>query len=110
MLQPWLESYWLLATSISELLPETTDTMSIKDFIRATQKMAQHRYQVGDVRCTEAASSITFKHAVGAIESLGYIVQRQEGRDRVLLRAPRGENDVDPIPALADRLRTFFSH
>ena len=110
VLQPWMESYWLLATSISELLPETTDTMSIKDFIRATQKMAQHRYQVGDVRCTEAASSITFKHAVGAIESLGYIVQRQEGRDRVLVRAPRGDNDVDPIPALADRLRTFFSH
>jgi len=62
------------------------------------------------VRCTEAASSINFKNAIGAIESLGYVVQRQEGRDRLLTRTPRGENDVDPIPALADRLRTFFSH
>jgi glycerol-3-phosphate O-acyltransferase len=110
VLQPWLESYWLLTTGIRELLPGTKDSLSIKDFIRATQKMAQHRYQVGDVRCTEAASSISFKNAIGAIESLGYVLQLQEGRDRRLTRTPRGESDVDPIPALADRLRTFFSH
>lgn len=110
VLQPWLESYWLLTTGICELLPGMEDSMSIKDFIRGTQKMAQHRYQVGDVRCTEAASSINFKNAIGAIESLGYILQEQKGRERRLGRTPRGENGADPIPALAERLRTFFSH
>jgi glycerol-3-phosphate O-acyltransferase len=110
VVQPWLESYWLLATGLQELLPDTTDAMPIKDFIRGTQRMASHRYQVGDVTCPEAASSINFKNAIGAIESLGYVEQRQEGREKLIARTPRGENDVDPIPALADRLATYFSH
>ena len=93
-----------------ELLPGANDAMPVKEFIRETQRMGRHRYQVGDVTCPEAASSMTFKHAIGAIETLGYVCQRQEGRDKLIARMPRGDNDVDPIPALADRLRTYFSH
>ena len=105
ILEPWLESYWILASTIEESLGEE---MSQKDFFRKAQVNAQRRFQVGDIRCPEAASSVTFKHALDAYVEMDLVARRKKGRDTMLTRLPPRRDDAT-AGRLAARLSEYFS-
>jgi glycerol-3-phosphate O-acyltransferase len=105
ILEPWLESYWLLASTIDESL---TDEMSQKEFFRTAQTNAQRRFQVGDIRCAESASSVTFKHALDAYVEMDLVGRRKKGRDTILMRRPARRDDAT-AGRIAARLSSYFS-
>ncbi len=107
VLEPWLEAYWLLAVGLEQHLLQT---MPEKEFVKRVQRMARRLYQEGDISCPEASSSVTFSHAINAYEEMGLVKRSRKGRDKLLsLDAPSAEHP-ETIPALADRLRDFFSY
>ena len=105
ILEPWLESYWILASTIDESLG---DELSQKEFFRLAQNNARRRFQVGDIRCPESASSVTFKHALDAYVEMELVERRKKGRETLLVRlAPR--RDDDTAARIAARLNGYFS-
>ncbi|MDP6945421.1 MAG: hypothetical protein QF464_14835 [Myxococcota bacterium] len=105
ILEPWLESYWLLASTIDETL---LDEMPHKEFLQVVQSNARRRFQVGDIRCPEAASSATFKHALDAYIEMGLVTRQKKGRDTMLVRTtPR--RDDDTAARIAAQLNAYFS-
>ena len=105
ILEPWLESYWILASTIEESLSEE---MSQKEFFRQAQVNAQRRFQVGDIRCPESASSVTFKHALDAYIEMDLVGRRRKGRDTLLVRLPPRRDDAT-AQHIASRLSEYFS-
>ncbi|MGB0589220.1 MAG: 1-acyl-sn-glycerol-3-phosphate acyltransferase [Myxococcota bacterium] len=105
ILQPWLESYWILASTIDESL---TEEISQKEFFRTAQTNAQRRFQVGDIRCPESASSVTFKHALDAYVEMDLVSRRKKGRDTLLVQLPARRDDAT-AGVIASRLSTYFS-
>ena len=108
VLEPWLEAYWLLATGLKEFLGASRTEVSEKEFVRQLQDLARRRYHVGDISCPEAGSSVTFKHALEAYESLGYVKRISRGRERILSLPSYEQLESDPVGELAGHLRQYF--
>jgi len=105
ILAPWLESYWILASVLDEAL---VDELPQKELLNLVQDNARRRFQVGDIRCPEAASSATFKHALQAYIEMGLVERQKRGRDTVLVRTmPR--RDDDTAARIAAQLNGYFN-
>jgi glycerol-3-phosphate O-acyltransferase len=102
---PWIEAYWLLATGITELV---TDELPEKELLKKLQRLSRRRFHEGDVRCLEAASSVTFKHALEACVEMGYVARVRRGRDSFIARVGSKEGAPDRLTTLIAELHRFF--
>ncbi|MCB9729923.1 MAG: 1-acyl-sn-glycerol-3-phosphate acyltransferase [Deltaproteobacteria bacterium] len=102
---PWIESYWLLATGILETVDEEIPE---KDLLKKLQRMSRRRFHEGDVRCLEAASTVTFKQALEACVELGYVARVRRGRDSFIRRLGGTEGAPDPLLELTAELHRFI--
>ncbi|MGM0575769.1 MAG: 1-acyl-sn-glycerol-3-phosphate acyltransferase [Myxococcota bacterium] len=105
VLEPWLEAYWLLGVGLQELVAAE---MPEKEFLKRLQRVAARRFHEGDVTRPEAASSVTFKHALDAYGELDYVVRKRRGRDRFVRRMGTESGEEDPLPELLERLQGFM--
>ncbi|MEZ4267272.1 MAG: 1-acyl-sn-glycerol-3-phosphate acyltransferase [Myxococcota bacterium] len=103
---PWVEAYWLLATGISELVSEE---MPEKELMKKLQRQSRRRFHEGDVRCLEAASSVTFKHALEACVEMGYVARIRRGRESFIARVAARDGQAEPLVGLASELHRFFA-
>jgi glycerol-3-phosphate O-acyltransferase len=103
---PWVEAYWLLATGISELV---SGEMPEKELMKKLQRQSRRRFHEGDVRCLEAASSVTFKHALEACVEMGYVARVRHGREAFIARVAAREGQTEPLVGLAAELHRFFA-
>ncbi len=105
ILSPWVEAYWLLATAVHAL---GDSSISEKDLVKKAQQTAQRRFHVGDIASPEAASAVTFKHALNACEEFGLLTRRRKGRDKLITAVHRDGSDGS-LEEMAERLRVFLN-
>jgi len=105
VLLPWIEAYWLLATALDR---QGTEPVSQAALVKEAQTVGERRYQVGDITCTEASSSVTFQHALDAYAEFGFLERTRKGREKIITCAP-AEDGVGQFAELAERLRTYFA-
>jgi glycerol-3-phosphate O-acyltransferase len=104
ILEPWLESYWLMAVGIDELLDHA---MSEREFLKKVQRMGRLRFHEGEIRLPEALSLTTFRHAKNAYQEMGHMVQIKIGRDTLCQRARNDDADPSRSDALKDMARNL---
>jgi glycerol-3-phosphate O-acyltransferase len=103
VLLPWVEAYWLLAMTLDRHADEpVTETALVKD----AQTIGERRYQVGDITCTEASSSVSFQHALDAYAEFGFLTRARKGREKLITCTP-AEDGEGPFADLAERLKTY---
>ncbi|MFT7581622.1 MAG: glycerol-3-phosphate O-acyltransferase, partial [Myxococcota bacterium] len=105
VLLPWVEAYWLLAKAFERYGDEPITESTL---VKHAQVMGSRRFQVGEIACPEAASSVNFRNALNAYEEFGLYSQVRKGRDKLITCAP----DADPaarnvFSELAERLAEF---
>ncbi|TNF28032.1 MAG: hypothetical protein EP329_18545 [Deltaproteobacteria bacterium] len=105
VLLPWIEAYWLLATALDR---QGHEPVSQAALVKEAQTVGERRYQVGDITCTEASSSVTFSHALDAYEGFGFLERTRKGREK-LITCAEAEDGEGPFAELAERLRTYFA-
>ena len=105
VLEPWLESYWVLVVELDERLSEPEVE---KEFVKRLQKRAQRRYQEGELSCMEASNSVSFKHALERFTEWRLIKRYRKGRDAMISLDEKGAANSQEFRTLAARIRRHF--
>lgn len=108
VLLPWIEAYWLLATTLEKVGGEP---VAESQLMLDAQAMGEKRYHVGDIACPEAASSVNFKHALDAFEEFGFLARTKRGREKMIVCVAEGEgpDGLVRFQELGERLKTYAS-
>jgi glycerol-3-phosphate O-acyltransferase len=105
-LEPWIEAYWLLATTVATHLGTPIPE---KEFIKRAQRIARRAFFEGDISCPEAASSVTFQHALDAYAELELVTRSRKGRERLVAMSPASPEEPERMQAIAASLARYFA-
>jgi glycerol-3-phosphate O-acyltransferase len=105
ILEPWIEGYWMMVTAVDGELGQATPE---KEFIKRVQKLAQRRYQEGDLSCPEAVSSIPLKNSISLLTEKKLLQRTPMRRDQLLSFGEASAGEPGQLTELANRLRKYF--
>ncbi len=105
VIEPWIESYWLMARALDELKEATPE----KEFIRQVQKSARLAYEEGRISCPEAGNTVTFKNALARFCELELGRRTSKGRDTTLSLGREAVENPHALEELSSGLRRFFT-
>ena len=105
VLEPWLEGYWMLITTVDAHLSVPTTE---KELVKRVQRITERRYQEGDLTCAEAGSSVPLKNCVSYLVETKLLQRQGSRRDQTLSLGERSAGDPAQLTQLAQRLRGYF--
>ena len=105
ILEPWLEGYWMLVTTVDAHLNVPTRE---KEFVKRVQRLTERRYQEGDLTCAEAGSSVPLKNCISYLVETKLLQRQGSKRDQMLAIGERAAGDPAQLSHLAQRLKRYF--